>query len=89
MRDRLYINTVQKMLSATSKVVVNVKKGNPFVYLPLDKITEATAQGPSKASVAEEAFKAANISPSDNTFHDPLRPVRPEQQDRVGRGDTP
>ncbi len=86
MRDRLYIDAMQKVLSTTSKVVVNVKKGNPFVYLPLDKITEITAQAPSKASVAEEAFKAANVSPSsENTFPDPLRPLRPEQQDRVSR----
>ena len=37
-RDRLYIETVQSVLSNTSKVMVDVKGGNNMIYLPLDKM---------------------------------------------------
>ena len=37
-RDRIYLDTVESVLSNTSKVVVDVKGGNNMMYIPLDKI---------------------------------------------------
>jgi membrane protease subunit HflK len=37
-RDRLYLDTVESVLSSTSKVMVDVKGGNNMLYLPLDKM---------------------------------------------------
>ena len=37
-RDRLYIETVQSVLSNSSKVLMGVEGGNNLMYLPLDKI---------------------------------------------------
>jgi modulator of FtsH protease HflK len=37
-RKRLYIETVQDILSKTSKAVIDVKGGNNLVYLPLDRL---------------------------------------------------
>jgi len=37
-RDRLYLETVESVLSNTSKVMVDVKGGNNMMYLPLDKM---------------------------------------------------
>ena len=37
-RERMYIDSVQNVLSATPKVLVDVEGGNNMMYLPLDKI---------------------------------------------------
>ena len=40
-RERLYIETIQDVLSQSSKVLVDVEGGNNVMYLPLDKLTQA------------------------------------------------
>lgn len=37
-RDRLYIDTVEEVLSNTSKVLISIKSGNNMMYLPLDQL---------------------------------------------------
>ncbi|WP_369602703.1 FtsH protease activity modulator HflK [Hahella sp. SMD15-11] len=37
-RERLYIDTMETVLSRTSKVLVDQKQGNSLIYLPLDKL---------------------------------------------------
>jgi membrane protease subunit HflK len=37
-RERLYLDTMQDVLSTTSKIVVDTKGGNNVLYLPLDKL---------------------------------------------------
>lgn len=37
-RDRIYLDTVEAVLSNTSKVMVDVKGGNNLLYLPLDQL---------------------------------------------------
>jgi len=37
-RDRLYLDTVESVLSNSTKVMVDVKGGNNMLYLPLDKM---------------------------------------------------
>ena len=39
-RERLYLETMQELLGATSKVLVDVKGGNNMMYLPLDKLMD-------------------------------------------------
>lgn len=39
-RDRLYIDALEKVLSQSSKVMVDVKGGNNMLYLPLDRMTQ-------------------------------------------------
>jgi len=39
-RERLYIDALQKVMSTSSKVLVDVEGGNNMMYLPLDKLTE-------------------------------------------------
>jgi len=41
-RDRIYIETVEEVLSQSSKVMVDVKGGNNMIYLPLDKMLKNT-----------------------------------------------
>ena len=39
-RDRLYLDTMQKLLANNSKVLVDVEGGNNVMYLPLDKLMQ-------------------------------------------------
>ncbi|MFD2231507.1 FtsH protease activity modulator HflK [Alkalimarinus sediminis] len=41
-RERLYIDTMQRVMSNSSKVLVDVEGGNNMMYLPLDKMMSAT-----------------------------------------------
>lgn len=42
-RDRMYLDTMQLVLSNSTKVVVDQKGGNNLLYLPLDKLIQMTA----------------------------------------------
>lgn len=62
-RERLYIESIESVLSNTNKVMLDVKSGNNLLYVPLDrmisrdgvgaKIQEATQQEAADAAVAE------------------------------------
>jgi membrane protease subunit HflK len=59
-RERLYLETMQQVFSSTTKVMVDVRSGNPLLYLPLDKliqqsVTDATPQRPAGTSVPADA----------------------------------
>lgn len=57
-RDRLYLDMMEQVLSNTSKILVDQKAGNNLLYLPLDKLIQAS--GPSSSSsVAPEAGAAS------------------------------
>ena len=43
-RERIYLDTMQQVLSATSKVIVDQKGGQNLLYLPLDRIMQLSAQ---------------------------------------------
>ncbi|MEY4765061.1 MAG: FtsH protease modulator HflK [Pseudomonadota bacterium] len=42
-RDRLYIDTMQQVYSNVTKVMVDARQGSNLLYLPLDKLLQATA----------------------------------------------
>ncbi len=42
MRDRMYIDTMQQIYSSVTKVLVDSKQGSQLLYLPLDKLLQAT-----------------------------------------------
>jgi membrane protease subunit HflK len=50
-RDRLYLETMSEVLGNATKVVVDVDKNGPMIYLPLDQLNRATRAGePSESS---------------------------------------
>ena len=53
-RQRLYLETVQQVFANTSKVMIDAKGGGNLLYLPLDKLMQATA-----AAAAADAGTAA------------------------------
>ena len=61
-RDRLYIETMEQVLSNSTKIFIDQKAGNNILYLPLDKIISApgTRTGPVQApSPSEETDTTA------------------------------
>ena len=71
-RERLYIATMEKVYSNTSKVMVDVDGGNNMMYLPLDKIIQQqnttnrnNTAVKSYAPVSQESNNTAPSSSSD------------------------
>ena len=54
-RDRLYLESMQQIYGNVTKVLVDSSKGSNLLYLPLDKIMQATGQ----AGVSSDAAAAA------------------------------
>ncbi|HEX7559495.1 MAG TPA: FtsH protease activity modulator HflK [Usitatibacter sp.] len=50
-RERIYLDTMQQVLSATSKVIVDQKGGQNILFLPLDKIMQMAAQNPAPTTI--------------------------------------
>jgi modulator of FtsH protease HflK len=69
-RDRMYLDTMQKVMSSTSKVLVDQKEGGSLLYLPLDKLLTLTGQGGMTGqSLADQAAAPATPpSVTDDTW---------------------
>jgi membrane protease subunit HflK len=59
-RDRMYIETMQQIMTSTTKVLLDAKSGGNLLFLPLDKIMQMTA-----GALPEV------VSPSKQTLVDP------------------
>jgi modulator of FtsH protease HflK len=59
-RERMYLDTMQHIYSNTTKVFVDSKSGNNVIYLPLDKIVDATRQRAAAAVAASGSATAAS-----------------------------
>ena len=69
-RQRLYIATMEKVYSNTSKVMVDVDGGNNMMYLPLDKIMQqqsAPQRATSQPYTQPQQQSSNNSSPSSST----------------------
>ena len=42
-RERLYLDAMESVMSNANKVMVDVKKGNNLMYIPLDRLTQRKA----------------------------------------------
>ncbi|PJD95885.1 MAG: FtsH protease activity modulator HflK [Legionella sp.] len=61
MSERMYLETMQKVLNKSSKIIVDSKAGN-MLYLPLDKWSHAPSDTLLKASLAKKANTAQSTS---------------------------
>ncbi len=52
-RDRMYIDTMQQVYTNVTKVLVDSRQGSNLLYLPLDKIMQASGQGGTGSSGAD------------------------------------
>ncbi|GLQ30636.1 FtsH protease activity modulator HflK [Litoribrevibacter albus] len=74
-RERLYIDTIQKVLAETPKVLVDVEGGNNMMYLPLDKIVGNRVT----ESVAQTGGQSLNASDLDKVTRQVIDELRQRQ----------
>jgi len=58
-RDRMYLDTMQQIYSNVTKVVSDSRQGSSLLYLPLDRLLEATGNGGAATSPDPGANTAA------------------------------
>jgi len=75
-RERLYLETMQGLLSSTSKILLGSGKGNgqnSLIYLPLDKLMESRAGSNSPSSIPSSS-NSTNTTRADES--EPIRDLR-------------
>ena len=63
-RERLYLETVEEVLSRTSKVIVDAKGTNNLLYLPLDRLLKSGEAASGAVSTAGASGSAVEASPA-------------------------
>jgi membrane protease subunit HflK len=63
-RERMYLDTMQQVLSATSKVIVDQKGGQNLLYLPLERLLQLSSQaGPVQVDPSPRVTPAPEVTP--------------------------
>jgi len=79
-RKRLYLDTMEKVLSKTDTVLVDVKGGNNLLYLPLDKISQRKSKPVNSSQQYQRtSARTKQASTSDQT-------IRASNRGRTARG---
>jgi membrane protease subunit HflK len=76
-RQRLYIDTIQQILTSTSKVLIDARAGSNLLYLPLDKIMQMSGSAVSESLGSPRSPQASEPQGSSETgarSRDALRP---------------
>ena len=82
-RERLYQDAMQQVLSSTTKVLVDDKSGGNLLYLPLDKLMQATGANSDTSAAKPDEANQRTLTPNDPTnrsreaFRGRDREVRP------------
>lgn len=64
-RERMYIETMEQVLSNTTKILIDQKGGNNLIYLPLDRLVPPPAETEAPATAEPEAAPPAkNATPA-------------------------
>ncbi len=66
-RDRMYLETMQQIYSNVSKVMVDSRQGSNLLYLPLDKIMQATAHAVDQAAGGGTPTAPSALPPAAST----------------------
>lgn len=82
-RKRIYIETMEHMLTSSTKVLIKLNKGNNIMYLPLDRLM---SNGQSlNAATAPPAVDGKQDSPTMSTPPAPAAGVRSRERDTRSR----
>ncbi len=79
-RERLYLETMQQIMSSTSKVMVDARAGSNLLMLPLDKILQMPAGASAEPVTGARAGEAPAVPEPPARARDSLR-----TRDREGR----
>ncbi|MCX7150581.1 MAG: FtsH protease activity modulator HflK [Rhodocyclales bacterium] len=83
-RSRMYLETVQQVYANTSKVMLDAKGSGNLLYLPLDKLMQATAATAAAPAAAEAAVVSRGAVPGPAV----ATPDAPPQTERSAPGDA-
>ena len=81
-RRRMYIDTMENVLSNTSKILVDVEGGNNLMYLPLDKLMQGRHD---ERSVVTEANTSQQSKTTTQKTSDTVRGLERIRQSRESR----
>ena len=79
-RNRLYLESIQGVMSNSTKVMVDVEGGNNILYLPLDKIAQS-ARGVEELNIPETSNNSTSIRDLTNQVIEEIR-RRNRQEER-------
>jgi membrane protease subunit HflK len=79
-RERLYLETMQQIMSSTSKVMIDARAGSNLLMLPLDKILQMQASGAADGLAGARPAEAPVVPEQPARARDSLR-----TRDREGR----
>jgi len=80
-RERLYQDTMQQVMSSTTKVLVDDKQGGNLLYLPLDKLMQLTQAG----APSPQPAQATQPSPDSHASRPAEQPANTQSQDGLFR----
>ncbi|MDB6096152.1 MAG: HflK protein [Francisellaceae bacterium] len=73
-RTRLYLDTMEQVLTKSSKVLLDIDKSQPFVYLPLDKIMGHNNQNQGSSDAPLSKIPEVFLDKLNKVTKDPLLP---------------
>ena len=66
-RERMYIDTLQHVLSSTNKILLDYKGNGNLLYLPLDKLMKEASAAPEAATPATPPESTPETSSADTS----------------------
>jgi len=69
-RQRLYLETMESVLSKSSKVIVDINRGNNLMVLPLDRIFNSSSNQTLSKDTLNSPSSASQMTPSDDRNND-------------------
>jgi len=86
MRDRMYIETMQQIMSSTTKVLIDARAGSNLLYLPLDKLIQmAGVAGAGDLPATSATPNAAGTAPPPSLDTSPRSRDTLRGREREGR----
>jgi len=83
-RERLYIDSMQALLSGTSKVLIDTKNSGNMMYLPLDKLMSQSSSATSPKSISGQG--SMSLTEGIPSITGTPLDVRPSRSDRTRLG---
>lgn len=84
-RDRMYLDTMQKVFSSTSKVLVDTESSNNLMYLPLDRLAGSSKSSSSDSSTSDYSGSNTDIQKLTDQVLDEIRQRNNSSSVRRGR----
>ncbi|MCH9698829.1 MAG: FtsH protease activity modulator HflK [Gammaproteobacteria bacterium] len=77
-RERLYLESMEKVLGNSQTIMVDVKSGNSLMYLPLDQLTQ-------KKTRSQQSTRRKTMPQSSQVIQESSQPIRQSSRIREGR----